>query len=226
MRYRTEGGKPTTLPSERITTYVCARAGTMNTPASLTSPAAAFRRYELRVIHSDWQFYLLKGILALGVGFLAVVSPNISTLGVEQLVGWLFVLGGFMWTSRIIRRHQRRGALWRLSSSVVVMTLGVLLVRSPAQGAVALTLVMMGMFIIAGVVTILIGFRSPPTLRNWVGAVGRGLVTLFFAYVLWEAWPDTSTWAIGIFVGIVMICLGTRLIFRVIAANGIESAGG
>jgi uncharacterized membrane protein HdeD (DUF308 family) len=196
----------------------------MNTPASLASPAAAFHRYELLVIHSDWQFYLLKGILALVMGFLAVVSPNISTLGIEQLVGWFCILGGFMWTSRIVRRHQRRGAHWRLSSSVVVMTLGVLLVRSPAEGAVALTLVIMGLFIIAGMVTILIGLRSAPTLRNWVGMPGAGLVALFFAYLMWEAWPDAATWASGILGGIVMICLGTRLIFRVIAANGIQRA--
>lgn len=198
----------------------------MSTPASFTSPAAALHRHELLVVHSDWPFHLRKGILAFILGLLLVVAPGVSTRGVELLIGWVLIVGGFMWASRLLRRRQRRGFRWRLSSSAVAMTLGVLLVYSPSQGAIALTIVIMGLLAVTGVATVLVGLRSAPTFHNWILTPAVGLVTLMVAYVMWDGWPNTTNWAIGVCAGTVTIYLATRLIIKVFAAHRIGSAEG
>jgi uncharacterized membrane protein HdeD (DUF308 family) len=186
--------------------------------------ASAIESQELMDIHPHWKFFLLEGILVLALGLLAVAWPNISTVGIEQLVGWLFIVGGFAGTATIIRRPHRPASWWPLSSSVLAMALGVLLVRSPIPGAITLTIVMMVLFIIKGVVSIFAALRSHPYPRNCIWTLGGGVVTLVFAYVMWEGWPNTATWAIGFYVGINMIYLGTCLMFTAVAARGIHNA--
>jgi uncharacterized membrane protein HdeD (DUF308 family) len=70
-------------------------------------------------------------------------------VGIEQLLGVLCIVGGFIGTATFIRKQYRPASWWPLSSSVVAMALGVLLLRSPMQGALTLTIVMMVLFIIA-----------------------------------------------------------------------------
>jgi len=53
-----------------------------------------------------------------------------------------------------------------------------------------------------------------------------GGVAAIFAYLIWEGWPNTATWVIGLYVGINMIYFGTSLIFTAIAARGIDTATG
>jgi uncharacterized membrane protein HdeD (DUF308 family) len=198
----------------------------MNTTASFTPDIAALRSRALINIHSHWKLFLLQGILMLLLGLLAVALPNISTLGIEQLVGWLFIVGGFIRTASIIRKHHLPAFWWSLSSSVIAMALGVLLVTRPMQGVITLAIVMTILFVIEGVAAIFVALEFRPYLRNWIWTLLGGLVTLMLAYLIWEGWPNTATWMIGLYVGINMIFLGTSLIFTAIAARGLDSAAG
>jgi uncharacterized membrane protein HdeD (DUF308 family) len=191
----------------------------MKTPASLTSAVAVIRSQELMDVHSRWKFFLLKGVLVVVFGLLAVALPSISTLGIEQLVGWLFIVGGFLGTARVVRAPHRPESWWPLLSRLIAMALGVLLVRSPSQGAITLTILMMVLCAIRGVVIIFAALRSCANPRHRTWPLVEGLVTLMFAYLMWEGWPDTASRVIGLCVGISMIYLGTSLIFTVIAAR-------
>jgi uncharacterized membrane protein HdeD (DUF308 family) len=191
----------------------------MKTPASLTSAVAVIRSQELIDVHSRWKFFLLKGVLVVVFGLLAVALPSISTLGIEQLVGWLFIVAGFLGTARVVRADHLPESWWPLLSRVIAMALGVLLVRSPTQGAITLTILMMVLCAIRGVVIIFAALRSRANPRHRTWPLVEGLVTLMFAYLMWEGWPDTASRVIGLCVGISMIYLGTSLIFTVIAAR-------
>jgi len=196
----------------------------MITPASVTPDLAALRSRALMSIHSHWKLFLLQGILMLLLGLLAVALPNISTFEIEQLVGWLFILGGLIRTASLIRKHHLPAFWWSLSSSVIAMVLGVFLVRSPMQGVSTLAIVMTILFVIEGVATVFVALEFRPYLRNWLWTLFGGVVTLMLAGLIWEGWPNTATWVIGLYVGINMIFLGTSLIFTAVAARGISDA--
>jgi uncharacterized membrane protein HdeD (DUF308 family) len=196
----------------------------MNTPAFLTSDVAAMSSQELMDIHSQWKVLMLEGAFVLALGLLTVAAPRISTLGIEQLVGWLGIAGGFIGIAAIIRKHQLP-ATWRpLSIGVLAMVLGVLLVRSPMQGVITLTVVMMVLFVINDGVTIFHTLRSRPNPRKWISSLLGGSVTLLFVYLIWQGWPNTGAWVLGLYVGLNLIYVGASLIFTVIAARGVNSA--
>jgi uncharacterized membrane protein HdeD (DUF308 family) len=194
----------------------------MNTPAFLTAEVAALSSQELMDIHSQWKVLLLEGIFVLALGLFAVAAPGISTLGIEQLVGWLGIVGGFIATAAIIRRPQLRAAWRPLSISVIATALGVLLVRSPTRGAITLTVVMMVLFVIKDGFAIFQALKATSGPRKWISSLFGGSVTLLFVYLIWEGWPNTATWVLGLYVGLNMIYVGASLIFTVIAARGVN----
>ena len=72
----------------------------MSTPVVVN--VEAVRRQVLATLHAHWKLFLVQGILMLILGMLAVALPNFSTLEIELVVGWLFLVGGFLRAAALI----------------------------------------------------------------------------------------------------------------------------
>jgi uncharacterized membrane protein HdeD (DUF308 family) len=183
----------------------------------------AVRRRALAVIQAHWKLFLFQGILMLVLGMLAVALPNISTLEIELLVGWLFIVGGFFRAATIFSKRHMPGFWWSLLSGVLAVLLGAILIARPLQGVITLTIVMTTIFVIEGVAAIFIALEYRRYLHNWSWTLFSGLINLGLAYLIWQGWPSTATWVIGLYVGINMIFLGVPLIMTAIAARSLDT---
>jgi uncharacterized membrane protein HdeD (DUF308 family) len=185
------------------------------------SDLEAVRRRALVVIQAHWKLFLFQGILMLFLGMLAVALPNIFTLEIELLVGWLFIVGGFFRAAAIFSKRHMPGFWWSLLSAVLAVVLGALLIARPLQGVITLTIVMTALFVIEGVAAVFVALEYRRYLRNWSWTLFSGLVNLGLAFLIWQGWPSTAAWVIGLYVGVNMIFLGVPLIMTAIAARGI-----
>ena len=86
-----------------------------------------------------------------------------------------------------------------------------------------LTMIMVAFFIIQGVLSILLSLHFRRIVRSWGWTLLSGIVDLILAYLIWQGWPDTATWAIGLLVGINMLFAGMALIT---AAISLRNTGG
>jgi uncharacterized membrane protein HdeD (DUF308 family) len=181
----------------------------------------AVRRRALAVIQAHWKLFLFQGILMLFLGMLAVALPNIFTLEIELLVGWLFIVGGFFRAAAIFSKRHMPGFWWSLLSAVLAVVLGAILIARPLQGVITLTIVMTALFVIEGVAAVFVALEYSRYLRNWSWTLFSGLVNLGLAFLIWQGWPGTAAWVIGLYVGVNMIFLGVPLIMTAIAARSI-----
>jgi uncharacterized membrane protein HdeD (DUF308 family) len=181
----------------------------------------AVRRRALAVIQAHWKLFLFQGILMLFLGMLAVALPNIFTLEIELLVGWLFIVGGFFRAAAIFSKRHMPGFWWSLLSAVLAVVLGAILIARPLQGVITLTIVMTALFVIEGVAAVFVALEYRRYLRNWSWTLFSGLVNLGLAFLIWQGWPGTAAWVIGLYVGVNMIFLGVPLIMTAIAARSI-----
>jgi len=181
----------------------------------------AVRRRALAVIQAHWKLFLFQGILMLFLGTLAVALPNIFTLEIELLVGWLFIVGGFFRAAAIFSKRHMPGFWWSLLSAVLAVVLGAILIARPLQGVITLTIVMTALFVIEGVAAVFVALEYRHYLRNWSWTLFSGLVNLGLAFLIWQGWPGTAAWVIGLYVGVNMIFLGVPLIMTAIAARSI-----
>jgi uncharacterized membrane protein HdeD (DUF308 family) len=179
----------------------------------------AIRRGLAEAIHGHWKFFLAEGIVMLVLGLLAIAVPEIASLAIAILIGWLFFIGGIFRTLSLLQHRGMPGFAWSLLTALLAIVLGVILLFRPIAGVLTLTIVLVAFFIIEGVAAILLAIEHRRHLPSWGWVLLSGLVDLLLAYLIWDGWPSSAGWAIGLLVGINMVFVGLSLIMTAIAAR-------
>ncbi len=165
---------------------------------------------------------MLEGIILILLGLVAIVVPGFFTLAIETLIGALFLVGGAIRLWRCLRNGADTSRVWHVVASLAAIVAGVLLLANPFQGAVALTIIVVALFLTEGATKLAAAFRVRPG-NGWVWLLVSGAVDIVLAVLLWAGLPGTAAWAIGLMVGIsllfggwtaVMIASGLRRMAR------------
>jgi len=170
-------------------------------------------------LHRHWRGFLTQGIVMTVLGFVAIVLPQLSTIAVELLVGWLILFGGVFRALTVLRSRAAPGFFWSLLGALLAIVLGVILLARPLEGVLTLTMVLIALFIFEGVVAIVLALQLRDHLSSWGWTLLSGLVDLFLAFLIWNGWPSTAAWAIGLLVGLNMIFFGASLAMMALAAR-------
>jgi uncharacterized membrane protein HdeD (DUF308 family) len=181
-----------------------------------------FKAGVARAIHAHWKLYLVQGIAMMVLGVIAISVPLVSTLAVEILVGWLFIVGGIVRIVSLPRSKITPGFWWSLASAVVVSLVGMLLVAQPLQGELTLTMMLIALFILEGVVALSMAFELRKHMQNWGWVLFNGVVDLWLAFLIWSGWPGSAAWAIGLLVGVNLVFFGISLTMTALAARALD----
>ncbi len=171
-------------------------------------------------IRNHRTLFLIQGIIMIILGLVAVAIPQVATIGVELVVGWLFVIGGIV---RLVATFQSRGApgfWWSVLTAILAIVVGVILLANPVAGVLTLTMVLIAMFVIEGIFQIIAGFEyRKAEAGSWFWLILSGVVDLVLAVLIIAGWPGTAAWAIGLLVGINLLFAGIALTMTAIAAK-------
>src|ERR1700694_3110034 len=104
-------------------------------------------------LRQHWVLYLIEGIILVAIGAAAIFFPPAATLAATIFLGWLLLISGGVGlvTTLWVRGP---GFWWSLVSAIIGIAAGAVLITSPLQGAVSLTIILGIFFIIEGVVSI------------------------------------------------------------------------
>jgi uncharacterized membrane protein HdeD (DUF308 family) len=156
-----------------------------------------------------WLVFL--GIVLILVGLAAICMPLVASLAVELFIGWILLVSGLM---QVIYSFSSRG--WgrffvRLLAGLLYLIVGLMLVAQPLRGVVTLTLLLGILFVLEGICKIIasIGNRYMPC---WGGLCLSGVLALIIGIIIWNGWPSSAAWAIGLLVGINILFRGWALI--------------
>ncbi len=191
----------------------------------IMDPNDDIRRDIAAAVHAHWKMFLAQGIVMMILGLLAVALPNLSTLAVELMVGWLFVFGGFFRALAILRGRHVPGYWWSLITSILAVALGLLLIARPFEGILTLTILLIVIFIVEGVGAILVALEFRRFLPQWGWMLFSGIVDLVLAFLIAQGWPSSAIWAIGLLVGVNMFFFGFSLMMTAIAARALADSG-
>ena len=186
---------------------------------SIQPDLEGIRRQMAATIHAHWKLVLVQGIVMMVLGFLAVAEPNVATFAIGIFVGWLFFVGGIFRTLSVLRHRQMPGFVWSLLTAVLAIVLGLILLLRPVAGVLTLTLALVVFFVVEGVAAILLAIEHRRHLASWGWVLLSGLVDLLLAFLIWDGWPSSASWAIGLLVGINMVFVGVSLIMTALAAR-------
>jgi uncharacterized membrane protein HdeD (DUF308 family) len=171
-------------------------------------------------LRDNWRFLLIEGIVLAVLGAAAIVIPNIATLAVEIILGWLFLLSGLVGLAMTFAMRHAPGFWWSLFSAVLALAVGVVLIGWPLRGAMSLTLLLIVFFVMEGVATIMYALDHKRELSGrWGLMLASGVVDLVLAAIIYGGLPGTAAWAIGLMVGINMLFGGAALIALALRAR-------
>jgi uncharacterized membrane protein HdeD (DUF308 family) len=177
------------------------------------------RRQMAATIHAHWKLVLVQGIVMMVLGFLAVAEPNVATIAVGIFVGWLFFIGGIFRALSVWQSRGMPGFAWSMLTALLAIVLGLILIFQPLAGVLTLTMVLIAFFILEGITAIVLAVQHREHLRSWGWVLFSGIVDLLLAFLIWDGWPSSADWAIGLLVGINMLFFGLSLVMTALAAR-------
>jgi len=164
-------------------------------------------------LSDHWTLFLIEGIILLVLGVLAIAVPQIATLAVEILIGWLFLVSGIVGAITTFWMRTAPGFWWSLLSAILGIGAGIVLLVSPATGVVSLTLILVAFFIIEGVASIMFALDHKRELSGrWGWMLVSGIIDLVLAAAVFVMLPGAAGWVIGLLVGINLVFGGVALI--------------
>ena len=175
-------------------------------------------------IHEHWRMFMAEGAVLSVLGLAAMVVPTVAGLSATFFLGWVFLVAGVVGLVATFKGSSA-GFGWSLTSALVALVAGTLLLWNPLQSLVLLTYVLIGFFIIDGVSTIMLAIAYRRELSGrWEWMMVNGVIDLFIAGVVISGLPGTLQWALGLLVGFDLIFGGASLMAMAMAARTTESS--
>ena len=176
---------------------------------------------EREVIHDNWVLFLIQGIILAILGLLAIGAPFLATVVVVKLAGWLFLIGGIVALASLFTGRGVPGSFWSFLSAIVSILAGIYILYNPLLSIAAFTLVLAAFFFAQGITQIFASLSHRRVLRSWGWVLVSGIVDLILGGIIVSGWPATSTWIIGIRVGVNLFMYGVALIMTALASKDV-----
>jgi len=147
------------------------------------------------------------GWIILLMGLLAVASPVVSGVAVVIMVAIVLIVAG---AARVIAGLQGDG-FWSILFGVLYVVGGAVMIGRPYLGLASLTMILIIYFLANGIAEIIAAFQVKPA-QGWGFVLFSGIVSVILAFMIWNQWPLSGAWAIGVLVGVQLIFAGLTMI--------------
>jgi uncharacterized membrane protein HdeD (DUF308 family) len=168
-------------------------------------------RDELARFGRSWGWLTAGGIVFILLGMAAYLWPVASTLALTVALGWLFVAGGLLRVAQAIQFRREIGTGWRVFDALLSLAAGVLLLRYPAGGMLAIAIAMTFYFFMSAVLKATVAYAARP-----LAGSGWALVSAIASFALGvymiATFPVSALWVPGILLGIDFVIYGASLI--------------
>jgi uncharacterized membrane protein HdeD (DUF308 family) len=181
---------------------------TMST--AMERPLIAELRHGLDTLRANWLWFVVLGVALVVLGFVALGSLVIASLATAVAIGMLILIGGIGETIGAFWCRGWSGFFLHLLTGVLSIVVGLLFLRAPADALLALTLLAASFLMVGGIFKIVAALSY--RFGHWGWALAAGIVDLILGVLIWQEWPASALWVIGLFMGINLVFRGVNWI--------------
>jgi uncharacterized membrane protein HdeD (DUF308 family) len=173
-------------------------------------------------LHRHWALFLALGISLVVLGMVAMLTAGLFTIVAVVFFGWLLIIAGAGVTIHAFWAKRWSGFFLQLFSGLLYLVAGWMLATHGELSAIALTLVIAISFVVQGAFRI--GAALSTRIDGWDGLLVSGIITLLLGLMIWNEWPLSGVWVIGLFVGIDMFFYGGWFVSLALAVRTLGRA--
>jgi uncharacterized membrane protein HdeD (DUF308 family) len=180
---------------------------------------------EATQVRKNWGWFLALGIVQVVAGMLAVGFAFIATLASVFTLGVLLLIAAGAQMGAAFLARDWGGFFLSLLVGVFYAVAGFLTAQHPLLAAEGLTLMLATAFLVGGTFRIIIAVveRFP----SWGWVLFNGVITVLLGIAIWQQWPESGLWVLGMFVGIDLVVNGvTWSVLAVGVRNGVARLTG
>jgi len=176
----------------------------MNTYSSPVNPQPF--AHELQMLSDKWCWFLALGIAMVVLGTIAIGDAVVATEAATVLFGFLLLAGGISEIVSSFWAGRWSATLVHLLIGILYTVVGLIIIDTPAESAIQLTLIFAFFLIFGGIFRVVYALSERFTGWGWV--LLNGAVSLLLGLLVYKQWPYSGMWIIGLFVGIELIFNG------------------
>ena len=172
------------------------------------------------VLRHKWGWFVALGIIQIVLGTIALGASVFVTLATVVLFGWLLLIGGVLAVVHAFWQKQWSGFFIDLAMGILNAVVGFMVVGNPVASAETLTLLIAMFLFMGGIFRIVAALTGKFHHVFWV--LLNGVVTLALGIMIWQQWPLSGLWVIGLFIGIDLIFYGWSLLMVGLSAKSLS----
>lgn len=162
----------------------------------------------MRALRANWGWIVAFGVIALIAGIIALASVVMATASAVIIVGFMMLLVGVV---EIVEAFKVRGwgrfAFWLLLG-VLYVAAGLICLQNPFAAATILTLLLGIALIVSGLLRVFLATQMREG-TPWGWVVFSGIVSFLLGLIIVSHWPVSSFYALGIFLGVDLVFIGS-----------------
>ena len=174
----------------------------------MTTLASVFEA-GMEEVRKSWGWFLVSGIVLMVLGAACIAKSQTATTFSILALGWILAISGIVWLVGAFQTWTWGGFFVYLLNAIIRCVTGYLLIRHPDAGAAAVTMVIAALFIVGGLFRAAAGTIQFP---RWGWTVFAGLVSVALGIYLLATWSATSTFFVGLAIGIDLVFDGASLV--------------
>ena len=185
--------------------------------------AAALRqelRHELEALRGNWFWFVILGVALVVLGLVALGSVVIASLAAAAAIGVLLLLGGAAEVVGAFWCRGWSGFFLELLSGVLSIVVGLLFLRAPGGALAALTLLLACFLMVDGIFKVVAALAY--RFAAWGWSLAAGIIDVILGVMIWQEWPASALWVIGLFVGINLLFRGFNWIALGLALHSLH----
>lgn len=171
-------------------------------------------------LQQNWGWYFALGACLVVLGTLAMIYSWTTTLFSVIYLGLLLIILGIFEGTQSLKISEWSSSFLHLFLGILYTIGGLFMVWEPAINALSLTLLLSIFFVVSGILKIIFAMINEIPHKIWL--IANGIITTLLGLLIWQQWPISGLWAIGLLVGVDMVFSGWTLIMLSFAAKNLN----
>jgi uncharacterized membrane protein HdeD (DUF308 family) len=160
----------------------------------------------LEDVRKHWWLFLLLGIVLLLSGIVVIGYPLVSSVGAVMVLGVVLIISGIFTIVGAFWAGKWSALMLQLLVGILYVMTGLAIRDAPVESTALLTMFVAAFFIVVGLFRVIVSLveRFP----QWGWALLNGIVTLMAGVIIYDTYPVSALWVIGLLVGLELIFNG------------------